>query len=105
MQNFPIIATSLKKKQARSANSSNLPPQPPSQSEPAWLAIFLDNVKRFHKKKRAASDFVKIHQSLDRMLLRAGGTNGHIQRALQSWIDINPTVHVSDSVVTDVAAA
>lgn len=70
-------------------------PQPISQSEPAWLIIILDNAKKFHKKAKMVPNFIEIHQSLDRALLQAGGTDGHIAKALKAWIDINPTKHVS----------
>ena len=46
-------------------------------------------------------NFIETHQSLDKALLQAGGGDGEIAKALKTWIDIDPTNHVSGSVITD----
>lgn len=76
--------------------------QSSSQSAPAWLIIILDNVKKFHKKKEIVPAFIEIHRSLDRALLKDAGADGHISKALKSWIDIDHTKRVSCSIDTDV---
>jgi hypothetical protein len=77
--------------------------QPSSQSTPAWLTIILDNVKKFHKKNKTVVGFIEIHRSLDQALLKYGGADRHISKALETWIDIDRTKHVSCTNDTNVS--
>lgn len=73
-------------------------------SPPAWLKIILDNAYKFHhKEKTLLPEFIEIHQSLDQALANAGAADGHITKALRTWVDIKPQKHVSSSVAPDVA--
>jgi hypothetical protein len=95
-------ATRLPSTNTNNHRSQTAESQSSSQPAPAWLVIILDNVKKFHKTNEIVPKFIDIHRSLDRALLEAGGTDGHIAQALTTWIDIDRPKHVSGSVGTDI---